>query len=197
MQFTVQRSGFTVRVQGSCSGFGFRVQGSGFSVLCSNDTVSILLWVLCVVMVIVGLVGVVMPALPGHMLILAGLIVGAWADGFTRVGVWTLVVLGLIALASYGVDFIAVALGAKHLGASPRAMTGAALGTLAGLFFGLPGVIVGPFVGAVIGELTTHRDFSKAGKAGVAAWIGVAIGTATKVAIAFLMIGIFIVALVF
>jgi uncharacterized protein YqgC (DUF456 family) len=76
-------------------------------------------------------------------------------------------------------------------------MTGAALGTLAGLFFGLPGVIIGPFAGAVIGELTTHRDFAKAGKAGVAAWIGFAIGTAVKVALAFLMIGIFLVALVF
>ncbi len=189
--------GSRFQVPGSCSGFGFLVPGSQFRVPCSNDIVSILLWVLCVVMVIIGLVGVVMPALPGHMLILAGLIVGAWADGFMRVGVWTLAVLGLIALASYGVDFIAVALGAKHLGASPRAMTGAALGTLAGLFFGLPGVIVGPFVGAVIGELTTHRDFGKAGKAGVAAWIGFAIGTAAKVAMAFLMIGIFLVALVF
>lgn len=158
---------------------------------------TIILATLAVVMVIIGLIGVVMPALPGHMLILAGLIVGAWANGFTRVGVWTLVVLGIIALASYGVDFVAVALGAKKLGASPRAMTGAALGTLAGLFFGLPGVIVGPFVGAVIGELTTHRDFTKAGKAGVAAWIGFAIGTAVKVALAFLMIGIFVVALIF
>jgi uncharacterized protein len=158
---------------------------------------TIILATLAVVMVIIGLIGVVMPALPGHLLILAGLIVGAWANGFTRVGVWTLVVLGVIALASYGVDFVAVALGAKRLGASPRAMTGAALGTIAGLFFGLPGVIVGPFVGAVIGELTTNRDFAKAGKAGVAAWIGFAIGTAVKVALAFLMIGIFLVALVF
>jgi uncharacterized protein YqgC (DUF456 family) len=158
---------------------------------------TIVLAALAVVMVIVGLIGVVMPAIPGHMLILAGLIVGAWANGFTRVGVWTLVVLGIIALASYGVDFVAVALGAKRLGASPRAMTGAALGTIAGLFFGLPGVIVGPFVGAVIGELTTNRDLAKAGKAGVAAWIGFAIGTAVKVALAFLMIGIFLVALIF
>jgi uncharacterized protein YqgC (DUF456 family) len=155
------------------------------------------LWVLAVVMVVVGLIGVVMPALPGHVLILAGLILGAWANGFARVGVWTLVVLGVIALASYGVDFVAVALGAKHLGASPRAMTGAALGTLAGLFFGLPGVIIGPFLGAVVGELTMHRDVAKAGKAGVAAWIGFAIGTAVKVALAFLMIGIFLVALAF
>ena len=155
------------------------------------------LWILAVVMVVVGLIGVVMPALPGHVLILAGLILGAWANGFARVGVWTLVVLGVIALASYGVDFVAVALGAKHLGASPRAMTGAALGTLAGLFFGLPGVIIGPFLGAVVGELTVHRDVAKAGKAGVAAWIGFAIGTAVKVALAFLMIGIFLVALAF
>jgi uncharacterized protein len=159
--------------------------------------VTLILATLAIVMVIIGLIGVVMPALPGHILILAGLIVGAWANGFMRVGVWTLVVLGVIALASYGVDFVAVALGAKKLGASPRAMTGAALGTLAGLFFGLPGVIVGPFVGAVIGELTTHRDLAKAGKAGMAAWIGFAIGTAVKVALAFLMIGIFLVALVF
>jgi uncharacterized protein YqgC (DUF456 family) len=159
--------------------------------------VSELLWVLAVVMVIVGLIGVVMPALPGHMLIFGGLVVGAWADGFSRVGVWTLILLGILALSSYGIDFLAVALGAKRLGASARAMTGAALGTLAGLFFGLPGVIVGPFVGAVIGELTTHRDFAKAGKAGIAAWIGFAIGTAVKVALAFLMIGIFVAALVF
>lgn len=155
------------------------------------------LWVFAVVMVVVGLIGVVMPALPGHVLILAGLILGAWANGFARVGFWTLVILGVIALASYGVDFVAVALGAKHLGASPRAMTGAALGTLAGLFFGLPGVIIGPFLGAVVGELTVHRDVAKAGKAGVAAWIGFAIGTAVKVALAFLMIGIFLVALAF
>ena len=65
---------------------------------------AILLWTLAAVMVIVGVIGVVMPALPGHMLIFAGLLVGAWAEGFTRVGVWTMVVLGLIALTSYGVD---------------------------------------------------------------------------------------------
>jgi uncharacterized protein YqgC (DUF456 family) len=159
--------------------------------------VSVLLWILCALMVIVGLVGVVMPALPGHMLILGGLILGAWADGFAHVGVWTLVIIGLIAVSSYAIDFVAVALGAKHLGASTRAMTGAALGTLLGLFVGLPGVIIGPFLGAVIGELTVNRDVGRAGKAGLAAWIGFAIGTAVKVGLAFLMIAIFLAALVF
>jgi hypothetical protein len=136
-------------------------------------------------------VGIVMPALPGTWLILGGLILAAWADGFMRVGVWTLVVIGLIATASYFVDFVAAAMGAKKLGASKRAMVGAALGTVAGLAFGLPGLIIGPFVGAVVGELTMHRDWKKAGRAGVAAWIGFAIGTAVKVGLAFAMIGIF------
>ena len=158
---------------------------------------TILLWILAAVLVVVGLVGVVMPALPGHMLIFAALVLGAWADGFSRVGAWTLAIIGLIALASYGIDFAAAALGARHLGASGRAMTGAALGTLFGLFFGLPGVIVGPFLGAVAGELSVHRDLARAGRAGVAAWIGFAIGAAVKVGLAFLMIAIFLAAIVF
>jgi uncharacterized protein YqgC (DUF456 family) len=150
-----------------------------------------LLWTLGVILVIVGLVGVVLPALPGTILIFVGLLLAAWADGFMRVGVVTLVIIGVIGAASYGVDFVAGALGAKHLGASKRAMVGAALGTLLGLFLGLPGLIIGPFVGAVAGELTAHRDWKRAGKAGLAAWIGFAIGTAVKVGIAFAMIGIF------
>jgi uncharacterized protein len=158
---------------------------------------SIVFWALGVVLVVVGLVGIVMPALPGHLLIFVGLVLGAWADGFSRVGFWTLGVIGAVALASYGIDFAAVALGTRRLGATPRAMTGAAIGTLLGLFFGLPGIIIGPFLGAVIGELTATKDFARAGKAGVAAWIGFAIGTAVKVGLAFVMIAIFLAALVF
>jgi uncharacterized protein len=156
---------------------------------------SILLWVVGIALVVVGLAGIILPALPGHVLILAGLVLAAWADGFTRVSVWTLVVLGVIAAASYLVDFAGAAVGAKKLGASSRAMLGAGLGTIAGLFFGLPGIILGPFAGAVIGELTVKQDLRQAGKAGVAAWIGFAVGTAVKVGMAFLMIGIFVGAL--
>src|SRR5262245_59675366 len=140
---------------------------------------------------------IILPALPGHVLILAGLILAAWAEGFSRVSVWTLVVIGVIAAASYLVDFAAAAVGAKRLGASSRAMIGAGLGTVAGLFFGLPGIILGPFAGADIGELTVDSDLRLAARAGVAAWIGFAIGTAVKVAMAFLMIGIFLVGLAF
>jgi uncharacterized protein len=156
-----------------------------------------LLWVIAVVMVAVGLAGIVLPALPGHLLILAGLVLAAWADGFRHVSGWTLGVIAIVAIASYGIDFVAAAVSTKKLGASRRAMAGAALGTLGGFFFGLPGLIAGPFVGAVIGELTATQDMRQAGRAGMAAAIGFAIGTAVKVALAFLMIAIFAAAFLF
>lgn len=152
---------------------------------------SVLLWVLAVALIVTGLVGIVLPALPGHVLIFVGLLLGAWADHFQRVGVPMVVVIGIIGAASYGVDFFATALGAKHFGASRRAMVGAGLGTLLGFFLGIPGIIFGPFIGAVLGELTVHREWKRVGQAGVAAWVGFLIGTAVKVAIAFVMIGLF------
>jgi len=157
---------------------------------------AILLWALAAAMVVIGLVGIVMPALPGHVLILGGLVLAAWADGFRHVGVWTLVLIGVLAAASYTIDFVAAAVSTRRLGASRRAMAGAALGTLAGFFFGIIGLIVGPFAGAVIGELTVSNDLRQAGRAGMAAAIGFAIGTAAKVAIAFVMIAIFAAAFV-
>jgi uncharacterized protein YqgC (DUF456 family) len=156
---------------------------------------TILLWTVAVILVVVGLAGILLPALPGTVLIFAGLLLAAWADGFARVGAGTLTLLGVIAAASYGVDFIAGALGVKRLGASPRAMAGAAIGTVLGLFFGLPGLIVGPFAGAVVGELTVDRNLARAGRAGVAAWVGFAIGMAVKVALAFSMVAIFLAAM--
>ncbi|HEV8397695.1 MAG TPA: DUF456 family protein [Vicinamibacterales bacterium] len=158
---------------------------------------TVLLWIAAGVMVVIGLIGIVMPALPGHMLILAGLALAAWADGFRHVSGWTLGLIAVMAVASYGIDFVSAAVTTKKLGASRRAMAGAALGTLGGFFFGLPGLIAGPFVGAVIGELTATKDVRQAGRAGVAATIGFAIGTAVKVAFAFVMIAVFAAAFLF
>jgi len=156
----------------------------------------VVLWAVAVILVIAGIVGIVLPALPGTILIFAGLLVAAWADDFMRVGPLMLSIIAIIGVATYGVDFVATALGAKHLGASKRAMAGAALGTVLGLFLGLPGIIVGPFLGAIAGELTVHRDWKRVGKAGLAAWVGFVVGTAVKVALAFLMIGLFATAFV-
>jgi uncharacterized protein YqgC (DUF456 family) len=149
---------------------------------------------LAVVLVVVGLAGVVLPALPGTVLIFAGLLLAAWADDFVRVGAGTMIGLGILTVASYFVDVGTMAFGMKRLGATRRAMAGAAIGTVAGLFFGLPGLIIGPFVGAVLGELTAHRDVGRASRAGIAAWIGFLIGTVVKVGLAFAMVGIFLTA---
>lgn len=149
---------------------------------------------LAVVLVIIGLAGIILPAIPGTILIFAGLWLAAWADGFTRVSAGTIVVLGIVAAATYFIDIAMMALGMKRLGTTRRAMAGAAIGMAAGLFFGLPGLIIGPFAGAVLGELTAHGDLSRAGRAGIAAWIGFAIGTVVKVGFAFVMIGIFLAA---
>jgi len=152
------------------------------------------IWALAVILVIVGLVGVVLPALPGTVLIFAGLFLAAWADGFGRVGAGTIIGLGILTVATYFVDVATMALGMKRLGTTRRAMAGAAIGTLAGLFFGLPGLLIGPFAGAVLGELTAQRDLSRAGRAGIAAWIGFLIGTVVKIGLAFAMVGIFLTA---
>ena len=156
---------------------------------------TILLWTLAVALVVIGLVGIVVPALPGTVLIFIGLALGAWAEGFARVSIATIVLLGVLAALSYGIDFFAAALGVKRLGASRQAMTGAALGTLFGMVLGLPGLIVGPFAGALLGELLVNSNWRRAGRMGLAAWIGFVIGMIAKVAVAFLMIGIFLAAL--
>jgi uncharacterized protein YqgC (DUF456 family) len=150
--------------------------------------------VLATVLVIVGFVGVVLPAVPGTVLIFAGLLLAAWSDGFVRVGVPTMVLLGILTVATYFVDVAMMALGMKRFGATRRAMAGAALGTLAGLFLGLPGLIIGPFAGAMLGELTSAHDWRAAWRAGVVAWIGFLIGTLAKVGLAFAMVGIFLAA---
>jgi uncharacterized protein YqgC (DUF456 family) len=86
-------------------------------------------------------------------------------------------------------------MGARKAGASRYAIVGAALGTIAGIFTGFVGLLFMPLVGAAIGEFAAQRDVARAGKVGVATWIGLLVGTALKVAIVFAMVGVFVVAL--
>ena len=151
----------------------------------------VLWYVLAALLVLAGLAGAVLPALPGVPLVFAGLLMAAWADGFTRVGVITLVLLGLLTLISFAIDFAATAMGAKRVGATKLAVVGAALGTFAGVFLGIPGLILGPFVGAVLGEMLSHGEMQRATRAGVATWMGLLFGTLAKLALVFTMIGVF------
>jgi uncharacterized protein YqgC (DUF456 family) len=149
-------------------------------------------WVGAALLVGLGLVGLFLPGLPGAPLILMGLILGAWANDFTYVGLWTIVVLTVLAGLTYAVDFWATMFGAKKFGASKRAIVGALIGAVIGIFLGLPGVVLGPFIGAVAGELSAQRDLRQATRAGIGATIGLVLGAAIKLALAFTMIGIFL-----
>jgi uncharacterized protein YqgC (DUF456 family) len=113
--------------------------------------------------------------------------------GFLYVGTGTLIALAVLAALASAVDYIAGAFGAKRFGASPRAVAGALIGGIVGLFFGLIGVVLGPFLGALIGELSLRQDLRAATRAGVGASLGLLIAAAAKIALAFTMIGLFIV----
>jgi uncharacterized protein YqgC (DUF456 family) len=152
-----------------------------------------LLWLAALLCVVAGLAGLVLPALPGAPLLLLGLVLAAWAEDFAHVGPGMLVLLGFLAALTYVADFLASAFGARRFGASSRAVVGAALGGVVGLFFGVAGVLVGPFTGAVLGELSARRSLGDAGRAGVGATLGLVLGLALKIALAVSMLGLFVV----
>ena len=152
----------------------------------------IALWLLGVALAVAGIAGMILPAMPGPPLLFAGFFVAAWAEDFEHVGPVTLTVIGVMCVLAFLVDFSAGALGARHFGASSKAAIGAALGAVVGIFFGLPGILLGPFIGAVLGELTQHEDVRAASRAGVGATIGLLLGTAAKMALAFAAVGLFL-----
>ncbi|MBK1689761.1 DUF456 domain-containing protein [Rubrivivax gelatinosus] len=154
----------------------------------------VVLWVLAVLLMLVGLVGTVLPVLPGTALVFAGVWLGAWIDGYERVGVYTVIVLGLMAVLAWALDYVAALMGAKRVGASPQALIGAAIGTVAGLLAGFVGVLFMPFVGAAAGEYLARRDEQRAMQVGLATGLGLLLGMVAKVAIAFAMVGVFVVA---
>lgn len=156
------------------------------------DTV---LWILVAVLVAVGVAGTVLPALPGAILVFAGVLLAAWIDDFTRISGWTVGLVGVLTLLVFATDWVAAALGAKKVGASKQALVGATIGTIAGIFTGLWGLIFMPLVGAAVGELVARPDLRHASKVGFATWLGMAIGTVVKVAIVLAMVGILLFAL--
>jgi len=154
----------------------------------------VLLWVLAFVLILVGLIGTLLPVMPGALLVFLGMFAGAWADDFSRVGWAVLGVLAILTVLFYVLDFLAGAYGARRLGASRWGVVGAILGALVGLFFSFIGVVVGPFVGAVVGELLARRGLLEASRAGAGAWIGLVLSVAARLALIFAMLGIFVVA---
>ena len=151
-----------------------------------------LYYVLAGALVIIGLAGVVLPALPGLPLMFAGMWLAAWAGGYDQVGVGTVIMLAVLTLLSLGVDIVAALLGAKRVGASRLALLGAAIGTVAGLFLGLAGIIIGPFVGALLGEWLHGRRLGMAARVGVGTWLGIVFAAVLKLTLGFAMLGVFL-----
>jgi uncharacterized protein YqgC (DUF456 family) len=155
------------------------------------------LYVIAGIAILVGMLGTFLPAIPGAPLVFAGMLLAAWVGDFAKVGVATVVVLGLLTALAMFADFLASAFGTRVAGASGWAFAGAAIGAIVGLFFAPLGLIFGPFVGAVLGEALATQRLGQAFKAGIGATLGLLFGAIAKIALAFTMLGIFVVALLF
>ena len=156
-----------------------------------------LLWVVAVVLIAVGVAGVVLPALPGIAFVYGGIVLGAWIGHFEQVHSGTVIALGVLAAIGIAIDYAATAIAAQKAGASKLGLIGAAVGTVAGVFTGLIGIFFLPLVGAAIGEYVARRDALRAGRVGLATWVGLLVGIVVKLAIVFAMIGVFVAALLF
>jgi uncharacterized protein YqgC (DUF456 family) len=153
-----------------------------------------ILYLLAALMIAAGVLGTVMPGLPGVPLVFAGMLLAAAVESFAIVSVKVILLLAGLTALSVVAEYVATALGARRAGASAWAVVGAALGALLGILAGPLGVLFGPLVGAVLGELAVRRDFRQAGRAGVAAWVGFLVGTVTKAALVVAMLAVFTIA---
>ena len=152
---------------------------------------SFILYLLAVIFVLIGIAGIVLPALPGIPLVFIGLVLAAWADGFVHVGWPTLLILGVLTALSLLVDVLATVVGAKRVGASRKALWGTFIGSIAGLFFMPVGLFLGPLLGALAGEYWHSRELGRSTKVGLATWLGILLGMALKVALLVAMLGLF------
>jgi uncharacterized protein YqgC (DUF456 family) len=154
-------------------------------------------WLISTLLILTGLVGLVAPLLPGTILIFAGVAFAAWAEDFSRISGLTVGFLAFLTALAWILEYVAGLLGAKAAGASRAALVGAAIGTVLGVVSGFWGLLFFPLIGAFAGEFYARGNALGAGRVSLATWIGILVGTIAKVAIGFMMVGIFLVALVF
>lgn len=146
---------------------------------------------LALVVMVVGLVGSIVPGLPGTPLVLVAAIGHRLWFGAASVNNTVLITLVLLTVVSLVFDFLATALGAKKFGATWRGAVGAVIGGVIGLFFSLPGIILGPFLGAMLFEMIGDKEFKAAAKAGAGAVVGLLLGVIGKFSICVLMTALF------
>jgi hypothetical protein len=150
----------------------------------------IALYALAIALILGGLIGTVLPTLPGIPMIFGGIWLAAALDDYQHLGVSWLIVLGVLAAFGVAMDFIAASLGAKRVGASSMAIWGASIGTFIGMFLGIPGLILGPFVGALAGELISSKSVLRSAHVGIGTWLGLLFGTLVKLVLSVVMVAL-------
>jgi uncharacterized protein YqgC (DUF456 family) len=157
----------------------------------------VVLYLLAAALIVGGVAGAILPVLPGIPMIFGGIWLAAAVDQYRHLGWGWLVAIGIVGAVGVALDFVSASFGAKRIGASTRALWGAGVGTVAGMFFGIPGLIIGPFAGAMVGELWSGTSVLRSAHVGVGTWVGMLLGMLAKVVISFLMIGMAGLALLF
>jgi uncharacterized protein len=150
-----------------------------------------LLYAIAAMLIAAGLVAAIVPTLPGIPLIFGGIWLIAGVDGYHHIGLWWLLGIAGVGAVGLTLDLLASALGAKRAGASKQAVWGALAGTVIGLFLGIPGLLLGPFFGALMGELAAGNSVLRSTHVGVSAWIGLLFGTIVKLVSSLMMVALF------
>lgn len=155
----------------------------------------IFLIILSVLFMVVGLLGCILPALPGPPLSYVGFLLLHFTDKvqFSTTQIWVLLALVVIAQV---IDYFIPVLGSKYSGGTKWGSWGAFIGSVVGLFFLPWGLLLGPFLGAVVGELLGDADMKSALKSGTGALLGFILGTVLKVALCMYFIVLLIQALI-
>jgi uncharacterized protein YqgC (DUF456 family) len=153
--------------------------------------VHILLYIIAAALIVVGLIGAIVPALPGIPLIFGGIWLIAGVDHYHHLGLWWLLIIAGVGSVGVTLDLFAGALGARRAGASKQAVWGALAGTVIGVFFGLPGLLLGAFSGAVLGELSAGNSMLRSAHVGVSAWVGLIFGSIIKLVSSLTMVVLF------
>lgn len=147
--------------------------------------------VLAAALVIVGFVGLLVPILPGIVFVFSGLLLAAWTDGFVRVSEITMIIIGVLSLIAWAIDFFASYFTAKKANASKLALFGVMIGAIVGILGGVVGLIIGPVIGAVVGEFIARRNSGDAARVGVAAGLGFIVALVAKLVLAIIITAIF------
>ena len=149
-------------------------------------------WILAVLLIVAGVIGTLVPGVPGVLVVFGGMLLAAWIDGFRRIGWITLTILAVLVALALLADVLGGLLGAKRVGASRLALLGAAVGSLVGLFYGLVGALIAPFFGAAAGELISRGRLAQAARVGVGTWVGFALTLLARLVIVLAMLVVFV-----